>query len=647
MVVDTGAMIARIGNAGFRLFESVKVSGTEILGSSGSDGFRVITSDGRVFTTGNDRGMSLSIEEQGPLRAIVRADGIHRAKDGSGLFGYSCRMIFYAGKPWCEVEYRFSNSEKADSVEVASLSLVTGLSKSAGAFRGTSSDFKLDKFWDFNEPFRIYSGEQDFFGVFGGSVIYRNDGTEIRGMGYESEARARWWVDSSDGARGLTVSVRDMSQNYPKGIRTYPDSIVTDIYPATEKSPLIFKQGWEKTHTILLYFHKGVAKQAGARELCFTWQAPVIPWSPRHIESGVLGNLLPYSPEKYPYIERAFRAGFINYENGVGRGMIDYGDTKGSGSGDRSVFMQNNAFDTPWVSYLMFLRNGERRYWTRALSGAQHVADIDIVHYSTRTPVEVGGVRIHGPNHVQYNAEAIPGTSVCPNHEWVEGLLMTYRLTGEQRYHDLAVGMADHILRAIDAGWIGAEYNAKWNGARNLGWPLLLLSVMYDDTGEKKYLDGVKNIIESLKKIQMENGSFPITFGPWKAASPFHNAIVMEALGRYYDFTGDPEAKEIFMKCIDSTLRDMEFPDGEAIYVTHPDYRSPYMSMNWGGFQYGYIFTGDTKYLKFPYPMVMAQIKSRNFGSLGEGALSVPVRGMFFYLYYADKAGLLEDIPAF
>jgi hypothetical protein len=295
----------------------------------------------------------------------------------------------------------------------------------------------------------------------------------------------------------------------------------------------------------------------------------------------------------------------------------------------------------------MYLRSGERRYWSRAASAALHTADIDVVHSSTRTPVEVGGVRIHGPNHVQYNAEAIKGSSVCPNHEWVEGLLMTYHLTGDTRYRDLSAGVADHILRAIDAGWIGPVYNAKWNGARNLGWPLLILGVMYDETRDPRYLDGARKIIASLKEIQMENGSFPITIGPYRAAAPLHNTIVMEALGRYHQFTNDPEAKIIFMKCIDSTLRDLSFPDGELIYITHPDYRSGYTSMPWGGFHFGYLFTGDRKYLEYPYAMIMTQIKSRNLGSFGEGALSYPLRGILFYLYYADKAGILKDIPEY
>ncbi|MHB9030530.1 MAG: RIFT barrel domain-containing protein [Candidatus Latescibacterota bacterium] len=645
ITVNTGALEARIGSKGFRLFESVKISGRELLAPGTSDGFRIITADGKIFESAQDSGVRLSVEESGPLRAIIRADGVHRSREGGTLFDYTCRAFFYAGKPWCEVEYRFTNREAPDSVEVASLSLITSLSKSTGTFRGTTSEYKIDKFWDFDKPFRIYSGTHDFFGVFGGAVMYRQDGSEIAGMGYESEARARWWADASDGSRGLTASIQDMSQNYPKGIRVHPDSIVTDLYPPTEKQPLIIRQGWSKTHTVMLFFHTGDAKSAQSRELCFSWQAPIMPWSPRHIESGLLGDVFPYSPKKYPLIERALRAAFVSYESGVGRGMIDYGDTRGAGSGERGNFMQNNAYDTPWVSWLMFLRSGEQRYWTRAFSAALHTADIDIVHHSTRTPVEVGGVRIHGPNHVQYNAEAIEGSSVAPNHEWVEGLLLNGYLTGDRRYRDLAIGMADHILKAIDAGWIGAVYNAKWNGGRNLGWPLLILGVMYDDSGDKRYLEGGRKILAALREIQMENGSFPIVIGPYKAAAPLHNAILMEALGRYHAFTGDQTAKEIYLKCAESTLRDLSFPDGELMYITHPDYRSGYASMPWGGYHFGYLYTGDKKFLEFPYPLIRAQIQARSFGAFGEGALAYPLRGILFYLYQADRAGILKDLP--
>jgi PcRGLX-like protein central beta sandwich domain/PcRGLX-like N-terminal RIFT barrel domain len=641
---------------GANLIDSVKVKGREMLDPSRKNGFTIKTPDGKAYEAPAGTAVRLTVEEGGPLRAIVRTEGRHLAASGESLFDYSARFFFYAGVPWVEVEYSFTNRESAEWTDIAAMTLTLPLAPNPAPYLGLTSEYKIDKFYEFREPFSIYSGADDFFGVFGGAKIFKADGAELLGMGYESEVRARWWADSSTSEGGLTVSIQEMSQNYPKAVRIAPDRIDIDLYPAGEKKPLAFHQGWQKTQTMLLYFHGGTGLEAGSRDLCFKWQAPVIPWSPYHVESGLLGDLFPYSPKKYPMIERSIRNGFVQYESGIGRGMIDYGDTMGPGTGERGNFTQNNAYDKSWVSYLLFLRSGERRYWQRGRSAALHTADIDIVHHSTRTPVEVGGVRIHGPNHVQYNAEAIAGTSVAPNHEWVEGLIMTYHLTGEERYLKLAEGMAEHILRARQAGWISPGYNAKWNGARNLAWPILLLTMVYDETGSVRYREEAARIVRDLGSIQRENGSFPITIGPYVASAPLHETIAMEALGRYHAVTQDLVARDIYLKCAEYVIdgsRGSQFPDGEMMYITHPDYRSGYTSSAWGGFHFGYVYTGDKKFLEFPYPLIMTQLRQSKFElystsfATSEGALSFPLRGILFYLTFADKAGILQDLPAY
>ncbi len=651
--VAVGWLAVAFSTAGPNLIDSVKVNGREMLDLSRRNGFAIKTPDGKVFEAPAGQAVRLTVEEGGPLRAIVRTEGRHLSASGESLFDYSARFFFYAGAPWFEVEYSFTNRESAETTDIASMTLSLPLAPGRAPYLGLTSEYKIDKYYEFREPFSIYSGADDFFGVFGGARIFKADGTEIVGMGYESEVRARWWADSSTADGGLTASIQEMSQNNPKAIRVAPDRVDIDLYPAGEKKPLAFHQGWQKTQTMLLYFHGGTGLEAGSRDLCFKWQAQVIPWSSYHVESGLLGDLFPYSPKKYPMIERAIRNGFVRYESGVGRGMIDYGDTMGPGTGERGSFTQNNAYDTSWVCYLLFLRSGERRYWQRGRSAALHTADIDIVHHSTRTPVEVGGVRIHGPNHVQYNAEAIPGTSVCPNHEWVEGLIMTYHLTGEERYLRLAEGMAEHILRARQAGWISPGYNAKWNGARNLAWPILVLTMVYDETGNARYRDEAAKIVRDLGSIQRENGSLPITIGPYVASAPLHETIAMEALGRYHAITQDPAAKDIYLKAADYVVGGASFPDGEMMYITHPDYRSGYSSTPWGGFHFGYVYTGDKKFLEFPFPLIMTQLRQNRFElystsfATSEGALSYPMRGILFYLTFADRAGLLKDLPAY
>jgi hypothetical protein len=469
--VNTGPLQARIEGPGRSLFRSLVVDGVEFMGPGGGGIFRLADTTGTVYESMLREAGDVRVEEEGPLRTIVRLQGRHTSENGRTLLDYTARLIFYSGKRWCEIEYAFTNREEPERACLHEISVRIPL-KLGVPFRGTTSEYKIDKFWEFDRRFRIYSGKDDLFGVFSGAKMYTDDGTEIAGTGYESEARARFWADASDGDHGLTVSIRDMSNNYPKGIWAGPGGVTLEMYPSTEPSPLAFHQGWRKRHRMLLYFHRGSAREAGSRELSFCWQEPVIPWTEQFVESGVLGPLLPYKPAKYPYIERSLRDAFIAYEGGLGRGMIDDGDTRGTGIGERADFWSNNAYDTPWAAFLMFFRTGERRYWTRAVTAARHMMDIDIVHYSTRNATEIGGVRIHGPGHVQYGSEAIAGSSVAPNHEWVEGLLAAYHATGDRDYLEAARGVADHILRAIDAGWVLPPYNAKWNGARNWRRPL-------------------------------------------------------------------------------------------------------------------------------------------------------------------------------
>ncbi len=646
ITVNTGPLELQMATSGNGLIRNVSVDGESFLARGQAGTIRITNEKGEVFESSLEGAGDVTIEEQGPLRTIVRLRGKHRSETHQAFLDYSLRVIFYGGKTWCEIEHEFTNNEALEWGYIKDLSAVFPL-RLGRPFTGTTSDFKVDKFWEFERSFRIYSGKDDLVGLFSGAKIFRDDTTEILGTGYESEARARFWADASDSMKGLTVSIQDMSSNYPKGIRAGPDGITLELYPSTETTPLGFHQGWRKRHRMLLFFHRGSARSAGSQELSFCWQEPVIPWTDHYVKSGVVGPLMAYKPEKYPIIERSLREAFVAYEAGVGRGMIDYGDTRGTGSGERAEFWANNAYDTPWAAYLMFYRTGERRYWIRAQSAAQHMMDIDIVHRSTRNPTEVGGVRIHGPGHVQYGSEAISGSSVAPNHEWAEGLLAAYHMTGSPDYLEAATGVADHILRAMDAGWILPPYNAKWNGARSLGWPLLLLSVVYDETGNSRYLDGARRIVGGLHALQMEDGSFPIWVGPYKASAPLHNAIAMEALGRFATMTGDTMARSIYLRCADATLGQQSFPDGDLMYITHPDYRSGYRSMPWGGFHYGYLFTHDTKYLAFPLPLVMKLLKSGNFGVYGEGAMSYPMRGMLFFLNYADEAGLLTDLPAY
>jgi hypothetical protein len=110
--------------AGGRIFESVKVEGREILEASRRSGFSIETPDGKVFVAPAAKGVKFTIEEKGPLRAIVRSEGKHVSTAGDTLFDYVCRFIFYAGAPWFEVEHSFVNRESAEWTDIAAITFI-------------------------------------------------------------------------------------------------------------------------------------------------------------------------------------------------------------------------------------------------------------------------------------------------------------------------------------------------------------------------------------------------------------------------------------------------------------------------------------------------------------------------------------------
>ncbi|MGI5467249.1 Tat pathway signal sequence domain protein [Streptomyces sp. CA-132043] len=99
--VDTGVLTARIGTSGATLVKSVRRGATEIA----KDGRLVLLRQGEIED--GDQGTAryerfesaigeVTVEQEGPVRAVVRIDGKHR-RGGRSWLPFSVRLYFYAG----------------------------------------------------------------------------------------------------------------------------------------------------------------------------------------------------------------------------------------------------------------------------------------------------------------------------------------------------------------------------------------------------------------------------------------------------------------------------------------------------------------------------------------------------------------------
>jgi DUF1680 family protein len=157
---------------------------------------------------------------------------------------------------------------------------------------------------------------------------------------------------------------------------------------------------------------------------------------------------------------------------------------------------------------LQCARTGERDYFDVMELTAWHIIDIDLTHRSSRNPLEVGGVRIHGDNHVQYTCESAPGLSLASSYMWTEGLLEYHFLTSHPRPIQIAKGIGDCLLRMVDAGWGVPPYKVRWHSARDSGWPVIALPALHEATGDSKWLEPCHHIAQDMLDQQYPDGSW-------------------------------------------------------------------------------------------------------------------------------------------
>ena len=98
-------------------------------------------------------------------------------------------------------------------------------------------------------------------------------------------------------------------------------------------------------------------------------------------------------------------------------GFWDFGD--GRGSADSSV-RRNNEFGISYAMLFHYLRTGDVRFFEEGVAFARYFRDVDTLHFG-----DMKGKSIRNTdNHVD------GGSGYDTAHQWVEGMLLAYQLTG-------------------------------------------------------------------------------------------------------------------------------------------------------------------------------------------------------------------------
>lgn len=195
----------------------------------------------RYSSRTSSMGAQVLVEEAGPLRTCVRVSGYHAGGDGLRFCPYIVRMHMFAGLSSIKVEHTYIFDQDPDAFQLTAVGMHIPFLQARHASLAGSLDhsFSAASF-----PVEIFQEDE------------RNARVYAKGTLVSSAEKPLGWCAACDGVHTLTATLRDMWQEYPKGLRVTESGIDIMLWP-DKASPLDytnpFKNSplWVKGHAPL------------------------------------------------------------------------------------------------------------------------------------------------------------------------------------------------------------------------------------------------------------------------------------------------------------------------------------------------------------------------------------------------------------
>jgi hypothetical protein len=212
-VVETGALTLTLGSAGKPVFQRA---------AFGGQSFAEGEIEGPVFKESGVQYAALvgeegwNIVESGPVRVLLQTKGKHTGENGSAL-DFHIQIYAYAGKPYVQLEYRFINSERAQSMELTGMKLAVRPKTKASACAIGRSNYRT--------AFQKSAGEP---------ISHLIDTKYLQYTSNEQMPEINfgaYFADWRDGQRGLCVTLYQAFQNFPKGFDVDESGMDVQLIP--------------------------------------------------------------------------------------------------------------------------------------------------------------------------------------------------------------------------------------------------------------------------------------------------------------------------------------------------------------------------------------------------------------------------------
>jgi hypothetical protein len=243
---------------------------------------------------------------------------------------------------------------------------------------------------------------------------------------------------------------------------------------------------------------------------------------------------------------------------------------------------------------IMLARTADRRYFDYLKASTEHWYDVDVCHFS-EVPYKQGLLYTHSVEH-------ITGQPV-PSHQWVEGFLDYYHLTGNIVGYETALEIGENLLELVK---LPIYFDAGNIEPREIGWALRAFLALYRETYEQRWLDACAPIVDVYIEWARRLGSWPSPYPDnYQDRVPFMIQVGVEGLFQYYQIRPEDRIKETLLNVIEDLIKQC-YVERAGTFFGKQSPAVRYLNLNGmvlGTMAIAYELTGDSGYIRKGYGM--------------------------------------------
>ena len=596
-----GLSAVTVSAAGGSLIRRLVVAGKELVAPGTLVDLQVLDPGGKIYRASLAGAYTVTVSHQNALTATVTVGGKHQARDGATLLDFALRFTLVAGNPDLKLEHTFychepregkiavkaiklvvpttmdpagpkllrqshhghnwfpRDLEIVENLEVVASS-VGDLDNYAAGFKGAAASHPCaggSVFLRNFDSLRENPGEYPFHMRPGQSSGFRAD---LRIGGLREVHPAIGWRE-----RGYTLVTmfEHFRQLHPKSVTIDEGLLTYSIWPEWS-IPMQVVQGVSKSHILWL---GGVREEldvdaVDARR--FRWEYGYVepvdvsfdPAWPAFCEVLDCQHLLAYQPDKYPTLENliepvpaAGNPARHSYDRQSATGMFHFADHVNP---DATSCSNNEDDVNVFFPLQHFLRTGHTYAWDYGKEAARHYMEVDFCEWS-QDPRQHGGLIPHTGQHFV--------GCVYPSHQWSEGILAYYYLTGDERARHVVVSVGDNCCY-----WAHHLTKMVCCDGREAGMPLVNLAAAYRLTGDAKYLKAARHIITHFfEKWIKQFGEFKYPYPqglqdkPQKLITGYGDWSSFAGLYRLWEVSGEADFQDLAIKLLRQAIQPGSF----------------------------------------------------------------------------------------